>query len=210
MVTAKVGAGKLSRLIVFDVEGVLLPERHYFLSVTAKRLGPWGFLKVIVTGFLYMIGLLSIESTLKRVFKLFRGLTVDDLFQIYRGFPLMPSAKEVFETLNKAGYKTALISSGSGTKVYLRKAALWSPMIETTYPCSPYAHRRSATTPTSFCAPNPTLWLRETCPKSSPLSRGIRGGVLAPFFQGAKPYVRQSTLAAYWCPFFACTFWTIT
>jgi len=115
LVTAKVGAGKLSRLIVFDVEGVLLPERRYLLSVAAKRLSPWGFLKVIFTGFLYMTGLLSIESTLKRIFKLFRGLTVDDLFQIYRRFLLMPSAKEVFDILNKGGYKTALISSGLPT-----------------------------------------------------------------------------------------------
>jgi len=115
LVTAKVGAGKLSRLIVFDVEGVLLPERRYLLSVAAKRLGPWGFLKVIAIGFLYMIGLLSIEPALKRIFKLFRGLKVDDLFKIYKDFPLMPSAKEVFHTLNKAGYKTALISSGLPT-----------------------------------------------------------------------------------------------
>jgi len=115
LATVKVGAGKPSRLIVFDVEGVLLPERRYLLSAAAKRLGPWGFLKVIVIGFLYMIGLLSIESTLKRVFRLFRGLTVDDLFQIYDGFPLMPNAKEVFSKLNESGYKTALISSGLPT-----------------------------------------------------------------------------------------------
>ncbi len=115
LVTANVGEDKPDRLVVFDVEGVLLPERRYLLSVAAKKLGLWGFLRVIAIGFLYTIGLLSIESTLKRVFKLFRGLTVDDLFQIYKDFPLMPSAKEVFDTLNKAGYKTALISSGLPT-----------------------------------------------------------------------------------------------
>lgn len=115
MVTANAGEDKPNRLIVFDVEGVLLPERRYLLSVAAKKLDPWGFLRVMAIGFLYMLGLLSVESTLKRVFKLFRGLTVDDLFQIYKDFTLMPSAKEVFDTLNKAGYKTALISSGLPT-----------------------------------------------------------------------------------------------
>jgi len=106
---------KPNRLAVFDVEGVLLPERRYLLSVARKKLGPWRFLKAITIGFLYMIGVLSIESALKRIFKLFRGLKFDDLFKIYKDFPLMPSAKEVFHTLNKAGYKTALISSGLPT-----------------------------------------------------------------------------------------------
>jgi len=123
LVAANVDGDKPNRLVVFDVEGVLLPERRYLLSVARKKLNSWGFLRAITIGFLYMIGVLSIESALKRVFKLFRGLKVNDLFQIYKDFPLMPNAKEVFHTLNKAGYKTALISSGLPTPFVKNLAA---------------------------------------------------------------------------------------
>jgi len=103
---------KTNRLIVFDVEGVLIPKRRYLLFETARKVGLQGFIRIIVLGALYEIGLLPLESTLKRIFMMLRGLTVDEIFQLYKKIPLMPSAKEVFERLNRAGYKIALISSG--------------------------------------------------------------------------------------------------
>lgn len=104
--------GKLSRLVIFDVEGVLLPKRRYLLFEAARRLGPWRLIKIIVIGFLYETGLLSPESSLKRIFMLFRGIPVNELFQLYRKVPLIPGVEEVFEELRRAGYRTALISSG--------------------------------------------------------------------------------------------------
>jgi len=104
-----------NRLIVFDVEGVLLPKRRYLLFETAWKVGLGGFVKIMVVGVLYEIGLLSLESALRRIFMVLRGLTVDDLFQLYKRIPLMPGAEEVFKKLNKVGYKTALISSGLPT-----------------------------------------------------------------------------------------------
>ncbi|MFQ6080407.1 MAG: HAD-IB family phosphatase [Candidatus Bathyarchaeia archaeon] len=112
MVAESVGLSGSNRLVVFDVEGVLLPKRRYLLFEASGRLGLWRFIKILVTGLLYEIGLLSVESTLKRIFKLFRGLTVDDLFQLFRKIPLIPGTAEVFERLNRAGYRTAVISSG--------------------------------------------------------------------------------------------------
>jgi len=102
----------LNRLIVFDVEGVLVPKRRYLLFEAARKVGLLGFVKIIVVGVLYEIGLLSLESVLRKIFMVLRGLTVDDLFQLYKGIPLMPGAEEVFEKLNKVGYKTVLVSSG--------------------------------------------------------------------------------------------------
>jgi len=107
-----VGLSESNRLVVFDVEGVLLPKRRYLLFEASRRLDLWSFIKILFTGILYEIGLLSLESTLKRIFKLFRGLTMDDLYQLYRNVPLIPGTAEVFEKLNRAGYRTAVISSG--------------------------------------------------------------------------------------------------
>jgi len=105
----------INRLIIFDVEGVLIPKRRYLLFETARKIGFWGFIKIIMMGVLYEIGLLPLESTLRRIFMMLRGLTVDEIFHLYEKIPLMPSVKEVFERLNRAGYKTALISSGLPT-----------------------------------------------------------------------------------------------
>lgn len=101
-----------NRLVVFDVEGVIIPKRRYLLFEATRRLSYWKTLKVMVIGFLYEVGALSLKSALKRIFRLFQGLTVDDLFQLYRRIPLIPGVEEVFKKLKDTGYRTALISSG--------------------------------------------------------------------------------------------------
>jgi len=109
------GACKINRLIVFDVEGVLIPKRRYLLFEAARRIGYWDTLKLIVIGLLYEAWMLPLESALKRIFILFQGLAIDDLFQLYKQVPLIPSVEEVFKKLKQAGYRTALISSGLPT-----------------------------------------------------------------------------------------------
>lgn len=104
--------GKRKDLVVFDVEGVLLPKRRYLLLEAARTLNPRKFLKIVFLGLLYEIGLLPLQSALKRIFKILKGLSIEELFQQFRKMPLMPGVKEVFEALKKMGYKTALISSG--------------------------------------------------------------------------------------------------
>jgi len=108
-------ARKPNRLVVFDVEGVIIPKRRYLLFEATRRLGYWKTLKVMVIGFLYEVGVLSLESALKRIFMFFQGFTVDDVFQLYRRIPLIPGVEEVFKELRGAGYRTALISSGLPT-----------------------------------------------------------------------------------------------
>lgn len=115
VVTAKTSEAKRNRLIVFDVEGVLLPKRRFLLFDAAKKLGFWGFLKILVIGFLYETGLLSLESALRKIFAVYRGFLMDDFFRLFKEVPLMPGAKRVFKMLGKTGYKTALISSGLPT-----------------------------------------------------------------------------------------------
>jgi len=100
------------RLIVFDVEGVLIPKRRYLLFEASQRLSFFSFVKMLLAGLLYETGLISLESALTKIFKQLRGLAVEDMFQLYKRVPLIPGVREVFEKLKKEGYKTALISSG--------------------------------------------------------------------------------------------------
>jgi len=100
------------RLIVFDVEGVLIPKRRYILFEASQRLGFISFLKMLWTGLLYETGLIPLESALTKIYKQLQGLALEDMFRLYKRIPLIPGVKEVFQKLRKEGYKTALISSG--------------------------------------------------------------------------------------------------
>jgi HAD superfamily phosphoserine phosphatase-like hydrolase len=102
-------------LVVFDVEGVIIPKNRYLLFEISRKVGFFGFIGIIVLGFLYETGLLSLESALKRIFKMLKGLEEEEAFRLYKQIPLMLGTEEVFDTLNKGGYLTALISSGLPT-----------------------------------------------------------------------------------------------
>jgi len=99
-------------LVAFDVEGVLLPKRRYIPFEATRKLGLPKFLKIITLGLLYETGLLPLETALKRIFKYFKGHTIQELRHYYEEMPLLPNTEKVFEQLHKNGWKTALISSG--------------------------------------------------------------------------------------------------
>jgi phosphoserine phosphatase len=101
--------------VAFDVEGILIPKNRYLLFEVLRRVGFSGFVKTLVLGFLYEIGLLALDSTLRRIYKLLEGLKVEELLQLSKKIPLMPGTEETFKILNAKGYKTALISSGLPT-----------------------------------------------------------------------------------------------
>jgi len=103
---------KSNRLIVFDVEGVLLPKARFILFEVIRRLGFWALARAALFGALYQMGLLSLKDALKQLYKPLRGLPLQRLITISEELPLMPGAETVFEELKKAGFKTALISSG--------------------------------------------------------------------------------------------------
>jgi dolichol kinase/phosphoserine phosphatase len=105
------------KLIVFDVEGVLIPKRRYLFFGVGRTLGFRQFATMIFYGFLYEIGLISLKSALKHVFKVFKGIKTEELVRIFKQVPLMPSASETFNALRNRGWKTALISSGLPTIV---------------------------------------------------------------------------------------------
>jgi HAD superfamily phosphoserine phosphatase-like hydrolase len=105
------------RLAVFDVEGVLIPKRRYLLFELGRKLGFSQFARIVLFGVFYELGLISLKSAMKHVFRVFKGLSADELLQIFKQVPLLPGVREVFEKLSSTGCKTALISSGLPTFV---------------------------------------------------------------------------------------------
>jgi hypothetical protein len=57
-----------NRLVVFDVEGVLIPKNRFLFEV-GKSLGFVRLVRLLFFGFLYESGILKLESALKHIFK---------------------------------------------------------------------------------------------------------------------------------------------
>jgi HAD superfamily phosphoserine phosphatase-like hydrolase len=108
--------GYKPRLIVFDVEGVLIPRNRFFFLM-GKAIGFAQLIRVFFYGFLYETGLIPLKSAMKHLFRGARGITIETLVQIASKVPLVPGARAVFGQLKAQGYKTALITSGLPTLV---------------------------------------------------------------------------------------------
>jgi dolichol kinase/phosphoserine phosphatase len=102
------------RLVIFDVEGVLIPKNRFFFEV-GKSLGFKHLMKVLLFGFLYEIGAIPLKSALKPLFSNLRGVKIEELMDLAAKIPIVSNANEVFEQLRTQGCKTALISSGLPT-----------------------------------------------------------------------------------------------
>ena len=99
-------------LIVFDVEGIIIPKRRYLLFEASRRVTILSYIKMLWAGLLYETGLIKLETALRTIYKQLQGLPADDLFQLFKKIPLIPGVDKVFQRLKQAGCKTALISSG--------------------------------------------------------------------------------------------------
>jgi dolichol kinase/phosphoserine phosphatase len=105
-------SGEENRLIVFDVEGILIPKIRFLLFDVFGGIGLRPFVKGAFYGLLYLVGLTSLKGSLKRTFKLLEGFPYERFISLFQGIPLMPGAEDVFRELREGGFKTALISSG--------------------------------------------------------------------------------------------------
>ena len=110
------------RLIVFDVEGVLIPKNRFIFEV-GKTLGFFGLVKLLFFGLLYEIGILKLESALKHIFKDLKGVKLETLLLVFGKIPATPYLQNFFCQLKARNCKIALISSGIPT-IIVKKLAL--------------------------------------------------------------------------------------
>src|SRR5208283_5291410 len=109
------------RLVVFDVEGVLIPKNRFFFEV-GKSLGFIRLVKILFFGLLYEAGILKLQSVLRHVFKESRGVKLETLTLIFEKIPSTPFLQNLFSQLKMRNCKIALISSGLPT-VIVKKLA---------------------------------------------------------------------------------------
>lgn len=99
------------QMVVFDVEGVILPTQRYLLQETTL-LNHRRKLSVLFNGLLYQVGIRHLKQTLERIYRNFKGISFDDFTQVFDRIPLIPGTDEVFSELRKRNVSIALISSG--------------------------------------------------------------------------------------------------
>ncbi len=105
-----------TRLVVFDVEGVLIPKNRFIFEV-GKTLGFTTLVKLLVFGFLYEAGFLKLKSALRHVFSNLKGVELETLQCIFNKIPATPLLRSIFNQLKTRNCKIALISSGLPTVV---------------------------------------------------------------------------------------------
>ncbi len=110
------------RLVVFDVEGVLIPKNRFIFDV-GKSLSLSQLLEMLFIGFLYEIGVVTLKSTLKRIFRAMKGIRIESLMRIFDKIPLTPHLQTVFAQLKTRNCKIALISSGLPTVIVKKLAS---------------------------------------------------------------------------------------
>ncbi|MGA2681307.1 MAG: HAD-IB family phosphatase [Candidatus Bathyarchaeia archaeon] len=107
-------ASEKPRLVIFDVEGVLIPKNRFFFEV-GKKLGLTRLVKLLFFGFLYEAGILKLESVLKHMFNQAKGIKLEDLTKILEKISSTNYQKGIFSQIKTRNCKIALISSGLPT-----------------------------------------------------------------------------------------------
>jgi dolichol kinase/phosphoserine phosphatase len=110
------------RLVVFDVEGVLIPKNRFVFEV-GKSLGFVKLIKLMFLGLLYEAGVLKLKSTLTRIFRELRGVELENLVVTFSKIPSTPSLQKIFCQIKARNCKIALISSGLPTVIVQKLAA---------------------------------------------------------------------------------------
>jgi len=101
---------------------VLIPKNRFIFDA-GKSLGVSQLLKMLFIGFLYEIGLVTLKTALKRIFKIMHGIKIEKLMQIFDKIPSKPQLRSVFAQLKARNCKTALISSGLPTVIVEKLAS---------------------------------------------------------------------------------------
>ena len=99
------------QMVVFDVEGVILPKQRYLLEEIRLLSSP-DRLRVILDGLMYELGLRPLKQSLGGIYRRFRGVAFEDFAESFNRVPLLPGISEVFAKLREKGLRTAMISSG--------------------------------------------------------------------------------------------------
>src|SRR3989337_2723399 len=82
-----------TRLVVFDVEGVIIPKARFLLFEVVGRMGLKPFLQALFFGLLYETGVLSLKRVMKRLYALLREMPLEHFMNLFEKISLMPDVE---------------------------------------------------------------------------------------------------------------------
>jgi phosphoserine phosphatase len=104
------GKNSTFKLATFDLDGTLTQERSIWEYIH-KRLGKWyGFAEQYQSQFL--AGKISYEEFCERDAQVWKGMRVEEVFEIVKTVPFHPGVGELVQYLKGKGLKLSLVSSG--------------------------------------------------------------------------------------------------
>ena len=109
-------ASEKPRLVVFDVEGVLIPKNRFIFEV-GKTLGLARLIRLLFFGFLYEAGILRLDSALRGLYSELKGVKVEVLTEVLRKISSTAHLKGIFSQIKARNCRVALVSSGLPTCV---------------------------------------------------------------------------------------------
>jgi dolichol kinase/phosphoserine phosphatase len=102
------------QLIVFDVEGVLVPRNMFFFQM-GRMLSFFTLIQILFYRFLYEMGVCSLDGSLKRIFRKMQGQKMETLQCVFDKIPAIPSLHSFFVHIKEKNYCVAIISSSLPT-----------------------------------------------------------------------------------------------
>ena len=90
------------RLIIFDVEGVIIPKYAYLFFEVIENLNLKKIITFLFFGLLYEISFIPLKVASSKIYRLLKGMPYDRYIQIFREVPLMPMIGETFKALREA------------------------------------------------------------------------------------------------------------
>jgi dolichol kinase/phosphoserine phosphatase len=111
------------RIVVFDVEGVLIPKNRFLFEV-GKTLGTAHLVKLLFLGLLYEAGLLKLETTLRKIYGDLKDVKMEALMSIFNKIPATPFLQHMCAELKNRNCKVVLISSGLPSAIVKKLSAV--------------------------------------------------------------------------------------
>jgi dolichol kinase/phosphoserine phosphatase len=110
------------RLVVFDVEGVLTPKNMFFFQV-GRKLGFFALIHILLYRFLYEVGICSLDTSLKCIFRKIEGQKMETLQEVFDKIPATSRLQNFFAQIKESGNCIVLFSSSLPTVIVKRFAA---------------------------------------------------------------------------------------
>jgi dolichol kinase/phosphoserine phosphatase len=111
-----------ARLIVFDVEGVLVPRNMFFFQV-GRKLGFFTLIQILLYRFFYETGICSLDTSLKRIFRKVEGQKMETLQDVFDKISATSKLQNFFAQIKESGNRVVLFSSSLPTGIVKRLAA---------------------------------------------------------------------------------------